>query len=332
MGNVTVPSNLQNAQSLRGVDRPDFSPLGHDRHALRLFEEMLTRESKMADKWVVMYHSYTSSALVYEVQAALAGVLFNFGAQYGSLPRLLKEPFTSLPDAKAVIKAFPSWPQRDCSPEFKSVGICCSTSLVSHDPEATPTEVFLGGYAASTVSISVLEKLIQDCGLRRWCDSQAVSRLARDIMSLAAKHGLPQARGQGRQGHLLQIFVHRDHVDKWAYASHPYGHPDGKRRPLSKHLLGPGPIRGQTRLIVNPSVFMRASVARMYVCSADETFHQNRSAFHDELSMLLQPILGSPQVRQLAAQGIYAGELPSWWRDLEAERKTTGCQSTIVAL
>lgn len=311
----------QHAQSLRRVRNPDFSPLGGNQHALCLFSEMLAREAKMSNHWVVMYHSYTSSSLIYEVQAAIAHVLFGFKAKYGSLPRLLKAPFCHLPDARAVIKAFPSWPMRDESNEFKNVGICCSTSLVSRDPEATPTEVFLSGYAASFVGITVLENLFKACGLQRFLQPQAVSKLANDVMHLAAKHGLPQATGQGQTGHMLQIFVHRDQVNKWAYASHPYGHPDGKRRPISKHLAGPGPISGQVRLIVNPSAFMQASVARFYACSANETFHQNRTAFHAKLFHLLQPILGSAEVRQRAAKGIYGGELPSWWRDLEGERQ-----------
>jgi hypothetical protein len=318
-------------QSLRGVTNPNFGPVAGSQHALHLFGEMIARERRLSKDWVVMYHSYTSSALVYEVQAAIAKVLFGFGAQYGSLPRLLKAPFAKLPDARAVIKAFPSWPERDCCAAFKDVGICCSTSLVSPDPEATPTAVFLNGYAASTVGIVVLEKLLQDCGLHAFFDPWVIPKLAEEIMRLAAKYGLPQATGRGLQGHLLQIFVRRDQVDKWAYASHPYGHPDGKRRPLSKHLAGPGPISGQTRLIMNPSAFMQASAARLYVCSADETFHQNRLAFHDELFRLLQPVLGSASVRQRAATGIYGGELPSWWRDLGAEDQVAKRMSSEAA-
>jgi len=266
--------------------------------------------------------SQTSSALVYEVQAAIAKALFRFGAEFGSLPRLLKAPFRSLPDARAVIKTFPSWgAERDCCDEFKQVGICCSTSLLSKDPEATPTEVFLEGYGASEVTIAVVEKLLKDCGAGNWkfLGGSTVKTLAAEILSAASRHELPQALPSSSQrlgGHLLQIFVHKDHVDKWAYAAHPYGHPDGKRRPLSKCLSGRGPIKGQTRLIVNPSAFMRASVARFYVCSADEHFHANRKAFQQELSTLLSPILGTPQARERAARGVYAGELPSWWTDL----------------
>jgi len=262
-------------------------------------------------------------ALVYEVQAAIAGVLFKFSARHGCLPRLLKAPFADLPDAAAMLKAFPTWPDQDHNPAFKRVGICVTTSLVSPDPEATPTHVFLNGYAASNVSIAVLEKLLRDCGAGiGGCN---VGELARKVMGLAKKHGLPQAIGAtGLQGHMLQIFVRRTCVDKWAYASLPFGVPDTTRQPLSKHLAGPGPICGQARLTVNPSAFMRASSVRLYTSSADEVFHRNRRTFHQELETLLSPILGCQKVRERAAAGIYGGKLPSWWRDLQAEGVADG--------
>jgi len=308
------------AQSCRGIGRPDLSPLGGHVHSLRVFRELLARERALSGEWVAFYHSYNSPALVYEVQAAIAGVLFNFSARHGALPRLLKAPFAHIPDADAMLKAFPTWPDQDHNTAFKRVGICVTTSLVSIDPEATPTQVFLSGYAASSVSIKVLETLLQDCGAGLGgCNVKA---LAQKVMGLAKKHGLPQANSASSLGgHMLQIFVRRSCVDKWAYASHPMGVPDNTRQPLSKHLAGPGPICGQARLTVNPSAFMRASSVRLYTSSADEIFHGNRRAFQEELCTLLSPILGCPEVRERAAAGIYGGTLPSWWRDLREEKE-----------
>jgi hypothetical protein len=298
------------------VGKPDLSPLGANKHAVKVFEDMLAREKSHAGEWAVFYHSYNSPALVYEVQAAVAKVLFRFGSKHGVLPRLLKQPFEKLGNAAAVLKAFPSWPDKDHNPAFKSVGICCSTSLVSSDPEATPSQVFLNGYGASTVTIAVVEKLLRDCGT----PSKTVSSLAKTVMDLASKHGLPQATGKGQQGHLLQIFIHRSCVDHWAYASLPYGVLDKPRHPLSKHLETKSKIVGQARVVTNPSAFMRAKSIRLHACSADETYHQNRPAFQDALFEALAPILGSPEVRLQAAKGVYGGKLPSWWRDLETEK------------
>jgi hypothetical protein len=283
-------------------------------HAEQAFGELLNREMQMAGEWAVFYHLYNTSALVYEVQAAIASVLFKFGNSYGSLPRLLKEPFRKLQDAAAVVDAFPRWPDNDHNPEFKGVGICCTTSLVAPDPEATPTEFFLNGYGVMTVGVEVLEKLLTDCGAG--LDGGDVPRLAQQIIELSRRHGLPQSTGRDPEGHLLQIFIRRQSVDKFAYASLPHGVPDEERQPLSRHLAGEGPICGQARLIVNPSAFMRAGTVRMYVCSASEEFHRARPTFQRELKELLRPVLGTPSVRERAARGIYAGELPAWWRDL----------------
>jgi hypothetical protein len=78
-------------------------------------------------------------------------------------------------------------------------------------------------------------------------------------------------------------------------------------------MNGAGPLTGQVRIVCHPSIFMRASAVRMFVYSADPTFHDNRSKFQDELVELLDPILGSDDVRVKAATGIHGGDLPSWY-------------------
>mmetsp|Transcript_95132 Transcript_95132/g.188467 ORF Transcript_95132/g.188467 Transcript_95132/m.188467 type:complete len:594 (+) Transcript_95132:96-1877(+) len=309
------------AQSCRGLSSPDLSPLGGNKHAVKVFRQMLARETALAGEWACFYHSYNSPALVYEVQAAVAKVLFNFGARHGVLPRLLKSSFEHIPDAAAMLKAFPTWPDQDHNVNFKRVGICCSTSLASPDPEATPTHMFMQGYGVSVVGINVVEKLLADCGTPR----KDVKKLAQKVFDLAKEYGLPQATGStvGLTGHLLQIFINRSCVDKWAYASLPMGVPDPARWPLSKALAKDGIISGQARLTVNPSAFMRARAVRLYAYSADQTFHSQREAFQKALFDTLAPILGCAEVRESAARGIYGGQLPQWWRDLETERAAT---------
>ena len=51
---------------------------------------------------------------------------------------------------------------------------------------------------------------------------------------------------------------------------------DKKRMPLSAALNGKGLVQGQVRIAIHPGIFMRAGLARMYVYSADPTFHGNR--------------------------------------------------------
>jgi len=101
---------------------------------------------------------------------------------------------------------------------------------------------------------------------------------------------------------------------------------------LSKHLAKTCQIVGQVRMVVNPSAFMRAKSVRLHACSADPTYHKNRPCFQEALYDVLAPILGSAEVRQKAATGIYGGKLPSWWKDLETEKaEAGGSQKSISA-
>mmetsp|Transcript_120631 Transcript_120631/g.341736 ORF Transcript_120631/g.341736 Transcript_120631/m.341736 type:complete len:480 (-) Transcript_120631:6-1445(-) len=279
------------AQSLRGLGVPNLQPLGKHSHAERVFHEMLGREARFAAEWAVFYHCYNTPALVYEVQAAIARVAFNFNSEEGPLPRLLMAPFHKIPNARALLEVFPSWAGQDHHPDFKQVGICCSTSLVSQDPEATPTQCFLRGYGITPIGRPVLVALLQQAGAgAAGPDAGWAAGLAAEIAALAARFGILEC---GRpSGHLLQIFVHRSCVDRVAYASLPMGWPDPSRTPLSLHLGGKGPVAGQARLVANPAAFLCRSAVRLHVGSADEAVHAGRGAFQKELCELLRPAFG----------------------------------------
>merc|ERR1712216_532102 len=123
----------------------------------------------------------------------------------------------------------------------------------------------------------------------------------------------------GLSGHLLQIFMKRHLVDKYAYAAHPMGVPDKSRHPIGEHLQtsggGPGKhLRGQVRVVVHPTAFLQATKVRMFVYSADEEFHKNRTTFQELTTALLAPVLGSKEARLKAAAGIFGGTLPSWFK------------------
>lgn len=89
-------------------------------------------------------------------------------------------------------------------------------------------------------------------------------------------------------------------------------------------MLGPKRRRLWAGTLSRQPQRLHACPRRAFVClqrcSADKTFHNNRPKFQDALFDVLSPILGSPDVRQSAAKGIYGGRLPSWWKDLEAEK------------
>jgi len=306
-------------QSLRGAGKgkakPDYGPIVQkDKHGRKCFDEMLANEKTFCGEWAVFYHSYSAAALMYEVQAAVAACLFRFKSDYATLPRLLWKPFNDIPDAKAMLKEFPTWPDRDHNPRFRAVGLCGTSSLLAHDSEAPPKSVFLMGYSVGPLT-GILERLLAACGVPK----KQVNALAKKMIKLAEKYGL-DARGHGgkmcksgRAGHLLQIFVRRELIDKYVYPAFPYGVPDNKRNPLGEYLSRGGQKSGQVRITVNPDVFLRASCVRMFVYSADPTFHANRCKFQAKLRDLLDDILDSDNSRAKAAKGIFGGKLPSWW-------------------
>jgi hypothetical protein len=127
----------------------------------------------------------------------------------------------------------------------------------------------------------------------------------------------------GHEGHLLQIFLKRNLVDKYCYASLPYGVPDDGRHPLQKYLSGNGVMEGQVRIVVHPSAFLQSSKVRMYTYSADERFHTSRSQFQDQLTALLKTVLGTEALRTKAAKGIFGGTLPAWFEAQDQRQFTS---------
>mmetsp|Transcript_51962 Transcript_51962/g.121852 ORF Transcript_51962/g.121852 Transcript_51962/m.121852 type:complete len:563 (+) Transcript_51962:30-1718(+) len=313
---VTAQKKL-GAQSLR-KQKKDYGPIvSKDEHGRKCFDEMLQNEKEFCGEWVVFYHSYSSAALLYEVQAAVASVLFRFKAEFASLPRLLCAPFHHIPTAKRMLEEFPTWKDQDHNQAFRLVGLCGTSSLLAHDSEAPAKSVFLAGYSVGPLK-GVLEKLLTSCGV----PSAKIKKLAADIIALAVKSGLdcsgiPGGKKckSGRSGHMLQIFLRRELCDEYVYPSFPFGVPDKKRmKPsLSKYLTEDVKIEGQVRITLNPDVFLRATTARMFTFPADPTFHKNRPDFQDKLKSLLEPILGTEAVRVKAAKGIFGGDPPDWW-------------------
>jgi len=303
-------------QSLRKRKR-DYGPtVSKDAHGKKCFDEMLKNEKEFCGEWVVFYHSYSCAAILYEVQAAVASVLFRFKAEFAGLPRILGHGFKHIPDAETMLKEFPKWKDQDHNPAFKAVGLCGTSSLLAPDSEAPAKSVFLMGYSVGSLK-GVLEKLLESCGVPK----SKVKDLAKSVIELSAKHGLdtcgiPGGKKckSGRSGHMLQLFLRRELIDKYVYPAFPFGVPDEKRNlPLSKYLAEHAPIEGQVRITFNPDIFLRARYARLFTFSADPTYHANRPNFIKELVGLLEPILGDEEVRVKAATGIFGGKPPEWW-------------------
>lgn len=308
-------------QSKRGgaTDHP-FRVLHGNPHAEECFRKFQDNERKYCGEWAVFYHSYSFAALIYEVQAAVGSVLFRFRSQYATLPRILVKDFAEIPNAPELVKRFNkdfAQNKRDHHPSFRRVAVSVMCSLASTGPEACVAMVFIAGYSCKDLSFrSVLENLLESC----YVPTSKVKELAKNIIALSEKHGLDVSQfggkpcESGKAGHLLQIFVKRRLVDQLVYAAKPYGPIDEARMPISTWMNSNESFQvGQARVVAHPKDFMRADRVRMFVASADPTFHRNRKDFQKELVGDLSLILGKAELRQKAANGIYGGSLPSWW-------------------
>lgn len=275
----------------------------------------------------MFYHSYSFAALIYEVHAAVGSVLFRFRSQYATLPRILVHEFNDIPDAPTLVHRFQTKfaeSKRDHHPDFRRVGLSVMCSLASTGPEACTAMVFVSGYSCKDLSFKgVLENLLESC----YVPKKKVKQLANEIIAMSEKHGLDVSQfggkpcQSGKAGHLMQLFIKRDLVDKLVYAAKPYGPLDDERMPISKWMDSNSSFQvGQARVVAHPKYFMQANCVRMFVASADPTFHKNRQAFQSELIQKLGLILGEPSLREKAATGIYGGTLPSWWTS-EDQRK-----------
>mmetsp|Transcript_13391 Transcript_13391/g.39110 ORF Transcript_13391/g.39110 Transcript_13391/m.39110 type:complete len:562 (-) Transcript_13391:179-1864(-) len=313
---LVAAQKKKGAQSLRKRKR-DYGPtVAKDAHGRKCFDTMLDNEKEFCGEWVVFYHSYSCAAILYEVQAAVASVLFRFKAEFAGLPRILGHGFKHIPDAKRMLEEFPKWKDQDHNQAFKAVGLCGTSALLAPDSEAPAKSVFLMGYSVGSLT-GVLEKLLGSCGVPK----DKVGPTAKGMLEAAAKHGLDTSGipggkkcKSGRSGHMLQIFLRRELCDKYVYPAFAFGVPDKKRDlPLSKYLAEKEPIEGQVRITLNPDIFLRATYARLFTFSADPTYHANRPEFIKELVGLLEPILGDEEVRIKAATGIFGGKPPDWW-------------------
>ena len=250
----------------------------------------------------------------------MAAVLFRFRSGYAALPRLFRGCFKALPDAQAVLKEFPNWANRDGSDEFKTVGICATVSLLADDSEAPPKQVFLQGYSVGTLSRAIIENMLRECGNEELTAAKR-KELTKKIVALAEKYGLDvsffggKCGASSKPGHLLQIFMKRNLVDKYTYAALPYGVKDETRQPLQNYLSrGDTELKGQARIVVHPSAFLQAEKVRMFTYCADKGFEDRREEFQKELTELLKDVLSSDSLRTQAAKGIFGGTLPAWFK------------------
>eukprot|EP01012_Entosiphon_sulcatum_P030805 TRINITY_DN3821_c0_g1_i1.p1 TRINITY_DN3821_c0_g1~~TRINITY_DN3821_c0_g1_i1.p1 ORF type:complete len:593 (+),score=101.44 TRINITY_DN3821_c0_g1_i1:32-1810(+) len=286
-------------QSGRGLQASETAGFlrGADAHAGKCFELMLQRERLHCGEFVVLYHSYSIAALLYEVNACIARVIYGLPEDFASLPRLLKKPFDKRPCMTLLLDDFKSFGGQDHNPEFRQLAISTSVSLFATGSEAPPVQVFNQGYSCSDLSFTeVLSNILRSVGATA---AEALDMVAK-MVKLGGEWGLPVANyGQAASGtsapsgHMIQIFLHSKYIDDAAYASHAYGVHDPARHPLSTYLTASARCDGQARVFCHPTLFTDLGKAKIYHYSANKRFNDNRVEFQKALQRVLAPVLGT---------------------------------------
>lgn len=300
------------AQSKRGAaPQHQLEVLKHDRHAIRCFGKLAENEERLCGEWAVFYHTYCCAALIYEVHAAVAAVLFGFPSHMATLPRLLVNDFAQTPDASSLIRRFNrefASKKKDHQPEYRKVAISAMCSLVALGPEGSTPLMFVVGYSEKDLSFpGILHNLLQCC----YVPDKDINKLAESIIALCETYDLDVSQfggkkcSSGKTGHLLQIFIKRQLLDEFVYAAKPYGEVDHARHPISKWLNSDAKTNfGQARIVAHPKAFLSETCVQMHVVSADFRFHSRRLRFQQELTNLLCEILGDKATRERAAFSI----------------------------
>ena len=82
------------ADLFRALVKPLRPPLGD---AIgRIMHEMLQNELRYSEDYVVFYHSFSSSCLLYEVQTALAACILNYPIDGPPVMRLRRQPYNNI--------------------------------------------------------------------------------------------------------------------------------------------------------------------------------------------------------------------------------------------
>lgn len=299
------------SQSLRGIHTHETKNLLdiQELHKRCCFSKMLENEIAFADDFAVFYHIYGPSALIYEVQAAMGYLWKGFNSEMGSLPRLDPVPFQKVPTVSDLRKLWKktkntkhdlSW--IDHAPEYRSVGIAANISLLATDTEASPLSHFTYGHGSvfDMNYRNVLEQLLRRAGIRK----QQIASTLNLLVEAGQKHGLDvngfqtlkqQQHSRINTGHCLQIFLRRELVDKYVYASTAGGTPIRKRLSSAlkpKKTAAQRPLSGQVRICFNPAIFMNSDDAHLILFSSNPAYHNGgRQKLQKALCNILSPII-----------------------------------------
>jgi len=136
-GVKSAETKIRNALSSSG-------PWAH--YAAHQFSTMLSREQDLDGEFICLYHSYSLSAIMYEVQAVIARQIYGLSSDLPPVPRLSTVE-SGICRTLAALKGLGG---KDANPNFQALGLSSSCSIFASGSEAPPLTCFQGHCPGST--------------------------------------------------------------------------------------------------------------------------------------------------------------------------------------
>eukprot|EP00438_Fugacium_kawagutii_P028007 Skav236478 [mRNA] locus=scaffold1440:95236:97566:+ [translate_table: standard] len=288
-------------RTIHGRFLQSLEPQARDR-ASTMVHEMLANERRFSEDYVVLYHLYSYSGLLYEIQTALAVELLEYPIDAPPVMRLSRRAFAELGSLLNLLR-IRERNLSDRADEYRSLAVSAFSSCFASGGYGGSMQQFLWEGFPSGASDHVnkqIEDLISSAGITN--DRNLLSSLASRIRDVGNTHGL----GTGPKGQVLQIFVHKSVVNAFAYGAQPLGALAPRGIPLTEWLQQQCPLEGQVRLVPHPDLFLAANEANVAghrglvkifdFCPSRDI---DKLTLRHELQVLLRPHLIPARARHL---------------------------------
>ena len=230
-----------------------------------------------------------------------------------------------------IVEAFQkgTFTGQDHNEEYRALVICGSMSLFGGQTEAPPLTCFIAGYGGG--SPPSFRGLMRNLLLKLGGDAHSVEGVMDRIIAIAESHGLPvsayarkgshntlSGRTNGRlTGHMLQLFIKREHADSLAYASQPMGVPVQGYDSICHYAAKKPFASGQVRIYMDPEVFTDPSMTQTFhycahaplVSEVVSPGLKTRGSMHQEMRVALEGFLGTQQAIHQTEQRIGFGSV-----------------------
>ena len=254
--------------------------------------EMLANESR-SEGFVVFYHLYSHSSLLYELQTVLATELLDYSLEAAPVMRLSRKPFADVGSLKDIL-SIRERNLNDRSREYRALAVSCFSSCFATGGYHQGIQKFLlKGFPSGTAKHSnlLVEELLASVGILADQPMQ-MKGLMKRLMACSTSF-VPQGDPPGQ---VLQIFVHQSVVDAFVYGAQPLGKLAPQGMPVSEWLRQQCPLEGQVRLVPHPDLFLAGSLVKVFdFCPSQDL---GKVAIRSALRDLVKPYLQRDVAKQ----------------------------------